>query len=216
MASKMMWVEVCVLAHDRLDIAFDRQVASRVDFSPFADDAVVDTRWLRQLAPGPTRAHGERETGERKVMERFVRHAMLVVCVAALAAAAGCDAPAVGDPCEPEQIPAGGFDGNEAYLETSSVQCRTRVCMVYKLDGTPRAGCNPAVDPTCITDQGLIENKVYCTCRCDTPEGVSGRTCNCPSGFVCCNVLDLGGEGIRGSYCVREDDADRVDCEDQT
>jgi hypothetical protein len=43
----------------------------------------------------------------------------------------------VGDPCDPESVPGGGFDRQEVYLETSSVQCRTRVCMVYEIAGLP-------------------------------------------------------------------------------
>ena len=115
------------------------------------------------------------------------------------AVSAGCAPPAVGDPCTPEAVPMGGFVGSEAYLETSSVQCRTRVCMVYRLDGDPRctgAGC---------ADPAEVEQRVYCTCRCGVPSDVSGdpTLCECPEGYSCTEVLDLGGDGIRGSYCVK-------------
>ena len=118
----------------------------------------------------------------------------------------GCEAPGVGDPCEPESIPEMGFVASEAYLETSSVQCRTRVCMVYQLPGYPnRDGtCDPArVGGPCATP-GETEERVYCTCRCDAPAG-DATTCECPDGYDCVEVLDseFAGPGIRGSYCVK-------------
>ncbi|MEM7447833.1 MAG: hypothetical protein AAF355_06290 [Myxococcota bacterium] len=123
----------------------------------------------------------------------------------------------MGDPCEPEAIPvdsAGnrGFDSTEAYLETSSVQCRTRVCMVYRLNGLPfEPGSEECSDSNeACNSAETIEQKVYCTCRCDTAEGVSGETCSCPSGYRCVPVLDSegAGGGIRGSYCCDQDDPD--------
>ena len=122
----------------------------------------------------------------------------------------GCEAPGVGDPCVPEAIPpAPGFSPLEIYLETSSVQCRTRVCMVYQFEGDPsesfedceaRGGTNCAEQPL----QEVIDEAVFCTCRCDTTtEGAS--TCECPDGFSCAPVLDEeAGPGISGSYCVRD------------
>src|SRR4030095_507999 len=85
--------------------------------------------------------------------------------------AVGCEAEGVGDPCEPEVVPEGGFRQEEAYLETSSVQCRTRICMVYKLGGDPREGCDPKT--TTCADQAQIAEKVYCTCRCGAPSGAN-------------------------------------------
>lgn len=110
-------------------------------------------------------------------------------------AAVGCQpGTGVGDPCDPESIPGGGFDPQEVYLETSSVQCRTRVCMVYEIMGLP-------------SDSEANQNDVYCTCRCDAPAGGSNTpTCDCPSGFVCETILEQGGTGIQGGYCVREDE----------
>ena len=49
--------------------------------------------------------------------------------------------------------------------------------------------------------------RVYCTCRCDAPAGSDTPTCNCPSGFVCETILEQGGTGIRGGYCVLEEQA---------
>jgi len=108
--------------------------------------------------------------------------------------AVGCDSGiGVGDPCDPESVPGGGFDPQEVYLETSSVQCRTRVCMVYEIDGLPE-------------DSEENQENVYCTCRCDAPEGSNTPTCNCPGGFTCETILEQGGTGIQGGYCVKVED----------
>lgn len=139
----------------------------------------------------------------------------LVVVFAGLAAL-GCATPAVGDPCLPEQVPETGFDDREAYIESSSVQCETRVCIVFRLKGDPRPGCverpaaaacDPATDPDCETgvtcaDPSEIERRIYCTCRCNS--GDTGfAECECPDGFSCVDVLEQGGPGVRGGYCVR-------------
>ncbi len=107
-----------------------------------------------------------------------------------LAISAGC-ATGVGDPCQPEQIPDDGFKETEAYIETSSVQCETRVCGVFKYVGDPR-----------YDDPKVVEDRIYCTCRCKAPNE-DFAVCDCPDDFECQEVLDLGGEGVRGSYCVR-------------
>src|SRR5215510_11094897 len=79
----------------------------------------------------------------------------------------GCATPAVGAPCLPEQIPDNGFDPREAYIESSSVQCETRVCMVFQLDGDPQKGC-VANDMKKCPSEKEVERSVYCTCRCDS------------------------------------------------
>jgi hypothetical protein len=113
----------------------------------------------------------------------------------------GCGTPAVGAPCLPEQIPDNGFDPREAYIETSSVQCETRVCMVYKLNGDPQDNCMASATKTCPTP-AEVERSIYCTCRCDS--GSTGfAECECPDGFSCVEVLNKGGPGVRGHYCVR-------------
>ncbi len=122
----------------------------------------------------------------------------------------GCKSSAVGDPCDPEAIPEGGFNATEAFLETSSVQCRTRVCLVYKLSGDPSQSledCEAMGGGDCDTrpPQSEIDQRVYCSCRCSSPPGSSTPTCSCPGGFTCVDVLELGGPGIEGGYCVRED-----------
>ena len=145
---------------------------------------------------------------------------LLAAAAATLSIAlAGCSTPAVGAPCLPEQVPGDGFDESEAYIETSSVQCETRVCMVYQLAGAPAgtAGCKPAgecrqcsgSDPKCVAipccaEQKEIDRRVYCTCRCDA-EGGKFAECSCPDGFNCTQVLEQGNAGVRGKYCVRAD-----------
>lgn len=134
----------------------------------------------------------------------------------------GCPSTGVGDPCTPESTPEGGFQASETYLETSSVQCRTRVCMVYKLAGDPTqtledclaSGQSPAVcDP--FPSRDALSERVFCTCRCGTTGGADDGTplCECGEGFVCSDddslgtaagpILTQGGVGIRGSYCLR-------------
>lgn len=126
----------------------------------------------------------------------------------AIAIAAGCTGSPIGDPCIPESIPEGGFDPRETYLETSSVQCRTRVCMVYQLDGNPEHvnedGTCPAGSDDCVS-RGAVETQVFCSCRCQVPEGGQANTplCSCGDGFTCIeDVVTTGGEGVQGGYCV--------------
>ena len=144
---------------------------------------------------------------------------LLLVSLCLAAFATGCATPAVGDPCLPEQVPEDGFDDSEAYVESSSVQCETRVCIVFKLDGDPREDCPARNSGACVpTDENnncenmpqvvtcatpeQVEDRVYCTCRCDS--GDTGfAECECPDGFSCVDVLEQGGPGVRGGYCVR-------------
>lgn len=142
-----------------------------------------------------------------------MQRSSLIWIASALAAlgAIGCADEGVGDPCVPEAIPCNsmgqkcGYKNNEAYIEASSVQCKSRLCLVYKLDnGTnggiasdPRVRCD-ADDPVdgCV-DEDQLGKSVYCTIRCE-------KSSECPSGYSCEPVLNLGGPGIRGSYCVNE------------
>lgn len=130
-----------------------------------------------------------------------------------------CNTPEVGAPCLPEQVPNGGFNQSEAYIESSSVQCETRVCMVFHLSGAPpgtskcqdkativpcAANDKNCVNPIpCATDQD-VEKFVYCTCRCESGNS-KFASCSCPSGYDCTPVLEQGSVGVRGSYCVRSD-----------
>jgi hypothetical protein len=125
-----------------------------------------------------------------------------------------CADEGVGEPCLPERIPCSetngcGYDPAESYLESSSVQCRSRLCIVHKLDngkgtpGDPTDVCKGTAEDgdNCVPEEQL-DQSVYCTCRCDGPK-TSVEFCECPGGFECQEVLKLGGDGIRGSYCVR-------------
>jgi len=130
---------------------------------------------------------------------------MLVFFVLTLA----CEAPGVGDPCRPEQVPPDGFRMAETYLETSSVQCRTRVCLVSGFEGDPtrsREECLAEGGADCneLPPESAIDDGVYCSCRCEAVPGSRTPTGECPSGFVCTeDLVNLGGEGIQGGYCVR-------------
>lgn len=133
--------------------------------------------------------------------------------------AIGCTDEGVGDPCIPEAIPCDqngencGYKASESYLETSSVQCRSRLCIVHKLDNgsdnlypsDPRKLCDSKNnEPGCLSEPRLEEG-VYCTCRCGVPSNVSSNQelCGCPDGFSCREILTQGGPGVIGSYCVR-------------
>lgn len=133
--------------------------------------------------------------------------------------AAGCPARGVGDPCVPEAIPAGGFNPREVYVETSSVQCRTRTCMVFRLRGNPecvmergtcsveRCGSMEACVRTYSGDANPFSypnslERVFCTCRCRAPGGANQPLCQCGEGYHCVDVLTAGGVGIAGGYCV--------------
>jgi len=118
-----------------------------------------------------------------------------------------CSETGVGDACIPRQVPLDGFLASETYLETGSVQCATRVCLIRELAGDPKNtqedGC-PLGEATCVPESDVAD-KVYCSCRCGDPAGSGLPTCGCPDGFTCEEVLETGGDGLRGSYCVRED-----------
>jgi len=148
-------------------------------------------------------------------MNRSLAQSLTVLAVALAAlTAAGCQVEAVGDPCTPENIPVDGmgrrgFLAGEAYLETSSVQCRTRVCIVNDLrGGTEMVPADPSqigcTEAGCVS-QAEFDNSIYCTCRCDGPAGAADF-CECPESFVCTQILASGGIGIVGSYCVKPKD----------
>jgi hypothetical protein len=140
---------------------------------------------------------------------------LLFAFVSLLGTLGGGCASGVGDPCLPEVIPESqvaeenstatrtvrGFVSGESYIEASSVQCETRVCGVFNLEGDPSKPCDPNLANRCPQDWE-IDKKVHCTCRCKAPES-RFATCTCPSGYECCEVLERGAVGIRGSYCVK-------------
>ncbi len=134
----------------------------------------------------------------------------------------GCAPVGQGDPCTPEAIPGNGFAMNEVYVETSSVQCRTRVCMVYHLTGNPEctqgdprcAGggtdnpcvsggtqiCVQADNPAVVQIDANSPDRVFCTCRCSAMGNAALPLCQCTQGFRCVPDSDPG-----GGYCVPND-----------
>lgn len=124
-----------------------------------------------------------------------------------LAAAAmfGCAPASIGDPCIPESIQEGGYAASEIYIETSSVQCRTRACMVYKMKGNPETPCDTHPDDPACADPKAVEDQIFCSCRCSTADGAEANTplCGCGEGYTCVDdLVTTGGEGVRGGYCV--------------
>ena len=81
------------------------------------------------------------------------------------------------------------------------------MCLVNELEGDPRPGCRPPERPlflgTPCPTESEIERSVYCSCRCDAPEGEP--ECECPSGFMCEPMFQDAPAGIRGGYCIRND-----------
>lgn len=142
--------------------------------------------------------------------------ALMAGCVSSL----GCEPGNVGHPCVPEQEYRSGFSGfavTEAYMESRSFQCETRVCLVNHFQG--RASCPygqteadlslaaedaarcrvPGTDGSREGDAIEVpvaawrvdrpaDDAVYCSCRCDGPDP-NARYCECPSGFACAELV---------------------------
>jgi hypothetical protein len=132
--------------------------------------------------------------------------------------ALGCGDDGIGDPCAPTRPgnqnvaanrvcnpgatppqTAGCFLGTEIYIETQSLQCRSRICLVYRY--AEASDMRGAERP----------RRVYCTCRCGVPASLAASTdpsvlCECPEGFIC--KADLAGSqfnpGVQGAYCIRD------------
>ncbi len=124
-------------------------------------------------------------------MRKFL---LITAAAALLAVAVGCTPEGVGDPCEPESCPPAytdtdppeiipgecGWESREVYLEHFSLQCRTRVCMVFR------------------AQEGLWEP--YCTRRCGPGAAIRG----CGQHYKCTEVVTGATIGA-GCYCVHED-----------
>jgi hypothetical protein len=123
-----------------------------------------------------------------------------------------------------------GYNTTEINTQDHDAQCASGFCIGVNFRG--RATCtygqppdpaNPAVaDPakrTCRTpgtnqvvtvpvEPQLVSRPpdvaVYCSCRCDGPDG-TGPFCACPSGFECTNLVpDIGSHAeLAGSYCLK-------------
>jgi hypothetical protein len=142
----------------------------------------------------------------------------------------------VGDPCTPEEeysVNFPGFGIDEVGIETQSLQCATRLCLVNHFQGRvscpggqtqadlARGGSDPArcripgssdarqavVEPVAAWDLDRTpERAVYCSCRCDGPDR-GARYCECPSGYSCTELIPdvgFGASQVPGSYCVRD------------
>lgn len=89
----------------------------------------------------------------------------------------------VGDPCQPEVEPEGGFQPGETVLETSSLQCRTRVCMYYNANS-------------------------FCTRRCESDEDCLAEWFEAGPGqgdvevAYCEAEVTVGAPAMLGNYCV--------------
>ncbi|UJR84205.1 hypothetical protein [Sandaracinus amylolyticus] len=139
-------------------------------------------------------------------------------CIAGLALVValttGCAARGVGDPCIPETTEGEQLDRREHYIETSSLQCRSRTCVVFKLAGDPTrvledGTCPDNVDCVSrelpVTAPNSLE-RVFCSCRCRASGGDANTPlCDCGEGFHCVDLVDRGGVGVRGGYCVPDE-----------
>ena len=116
---------------------------------------------------------------------------LFTAAIAILAVATGCTPEGVGDPCEPEACPPVytdtdppvlvegecGWGSGEVYLESFSLQCRSRVCMVFR------------------AEEGLWGP--YCTRRC----GPGAAIRDCGANYKCAEVINEEPVGA-GCYCV--------------
>lgn len=106
----------------------------------------------------------------------------------------------VGERCAPEIVPEGGFSELDVSLVTPAAECGSAPCLVYHLEGDPSRDCAADGGESCASERS-IEDRVYCSCRCDVPEGQKGPECDCPNGFLCSRAIEEG--PFAGSYCVR-------------
>ncbi len=117
----------------------------------------------------------------------------------------GCTASPIGDPCVPEVVPDNGFDAREIYLETNSAQCRTSICLVYRLGGDPELLCDAAGNPEGCVTRDALNDQSFCSCRCSTPADGPRDVplCECGEGYRCDDrAMRRGDPGLRGGYCV--------------
>jgi len=139
--------------------------------------------------------------------------------LASLLVASACEnnAPTgVGDECRPLVVPENGFHATEVFVEvgvrrsesfsleiveSTHPDCRTGFCIVNHYEGD-------FIDES----EDEIAERVYCTCKCGVSAGgdAQSTTCNsCPEGFECCPIFAIGGEFLKGDYCVREGTCER-------
>lgn len=138
-------------------------------------------------------------------------------------ASTGCEPEGIGDPCTPEReddATFGGFDEREVNVESTSLQCRSRLCLVNHFRGRVScptgAACEvpgthdavTATTPPQCADRGA-DATVYCSCRCANEAGETNdgaNYCSCPDGFTCEQLVPKIGsrnEGLTGGYCIK-------------
>jgi hypothetical protein len=106
----------------------------------------------------------------------------------------------VGTACLPTRTV---FDDSQVVLETRVDACGDGVCMAYHLGGDVDPSCEePSGGQTQCATKPQIEERVYCTCRCDGPPGAADL-CDCPSDFTCVDAVPTLEPGLAGSYCVK-------------
>ena len=164
------------------------------------------------------------------------RRQYIVIWQRVMPLALGCHGGGVGDPCIPEEEHAPDFPGfgiEEVAVESQSLQCATRLCLVNHLQG--RVSCPRGQTQADLALEGSDHTRcrapassdagtavrvpvaawdldrppdraVYCSCRCDGPDR-SAHYCECPEGYACTELvpdLGFGATQLPGSYCVRE------------
>jgi hypothetical protein len=116
-------------------------------------------------------------------------------------------------------------------VEIPSAECASSICLINHFQGRTTcpygqaapSGDEQAGEPICALPDGSArvavavepqvverppEDTVYCSCRCNGPEG-TGPFCACPQGFECTELVpDLGlafqgSPEIAGSYCIK-------------
>ena len=133
----------------------------------------------------------------------------------------------IGDFCQPGDEARPNFSGyseTEVNIESRTPSCNSGICLVNQFRGRtscPEGQSDPA-HPTCTTtgsnpvpvevavpaqlESRPTEDAVYCSCRCDGPEG-TGPFCTCGDGFECTRLVDAygtaGGAQLAGSYCTK-------------
>ncbi len=120
--------------------------------------------------------------------QRFQSVALIFTVAVAMIATA-CTPTGIGDPCEPEVESEGGLGEDETVVETSSLQCRTRVCMSFNRQSFCTTRCT--TDADCLAE--WYE---------DGPEA-AGEDEEWPPAY-CEAEVTVGSPGVIGSYCVPE------------
>jgi hypothetical protein len=104
----------------------------------------------------------------------------------------------IGAPCLPAQR---DYSDAQVVIETRSEACGDGVCLVYHLEGNTGPSCDASDSSQGCASEEQIEDRAYCTCRCDAPPG-SAELCACPDDFTCVDIVQLR-DDVAGSYCVK-------------